>query len=277
MSVVAVVFLTKPETGTNVQLRSVVAPAGQLVPFARQTEEPFTAIADAKIFEDVTVEAFSHVPVAPVKRRFVNVPFVAKRFVEVTDVPVPFVKVRVWRADVPVTVRLVTRSFRMFVLTANRLVEVVFVPVAFVQVMLVGLMVVTVRLEMVALVAKKLVVVALVDVTFVNTPVDGTVAPIAVPLMEPPEIVAFWDVKELIVPFDAFTVVPLAVVKPSQEVLVPFVKERFVTVPFVVKRFVVVTLVPVPFVKVSAWREVLPSTVKVEVTVEEAARKPPKS
>jgi hypothetical protein len=38
---------------------------------------------------------------------------------------------------------------------------------------------------------------------------------------------------------------------------------------------VVVTLVPVPFTKVTFWRDVSPRTVNVDVTVEEAAIKPP--
>jgi hypothetical protein len=51
---------------------------------------------------------------------------------------------------------------------------------------------------------------------------------------------------------------------------VPFVKERLVA-----KRLVEVEFVPVAFVKVKPCREVLPTTVKVDVTVEEAATKPP--
>ena len=52
---------------------------------------------------------------------------------------------------------------------------------------------------------------------------------------------------------------------------------RFVIFPFVAAKFVVVTLVPVPFTKVKPCNEVPPNTVKVEVTVEDAAKKPPMS
>lgn len=52
---------------------------------------------------------------------------------------------------------------------------------------------------------------------------------------------------------------------------------KFVILPLVAARLVVVTLVPVPFTKVKPCNEVLPKTVKVEVTVEEAPTKPPKS
>ena len=48
----------------------------------------------------------------------------------------------------------------------------------------------------VPVVANKLVLVA-----FVNTPVDGVVAPIEVPLIVPPVIVALLDVRLVIVPF----------------------------------------------------------------------------
>ena len=87
----------------------------------------------------------------------------------------------------------------------------------------------------VAFVAKKFVVVA-----EVKTAVEGTRAPIVVPFIVPPVTVRLG-----VVMFRAFTVVPVAVMNPSQEVLVTFVKE-----PFVEKRLVVVTAEPVPFVKV---------------------------
>ena len=64
----------------------------------------------------------------------------------------------------------------------------------------------------------------------------------------------------MIDPVPAFTVVPDAVAKPSQEVDVPFVKKRLVTVPlvkvpfvnapFVAKRSVEVTEAPVATVNV---------------------------
>ena len=105
---------------------------------------------------------------------------------------------------------------------------------------------------------------------------------------------------------EAFKVVPEAVAKPSQEVEVPFVKLRLVEKKFVevasvnvalgavseamvplfanrlvdettlLKKFVVVTEVNVAFVPVSVASEVAPSTVKVDVTVDEDVIKPPK-
>ena len=59
----------------------------------------------------------------------------------------------------------------------------------------------------------KFVEVEFVDVVFVNTPVDGVTFPICVPLIEPPRIVAFAVVR-----LSEFSVVPLAVAKPNQEV-----------------------------------------------------------
>ena len=53
------------------------------------------------------------------------------------------------------------------------------------------------------------------------------------------------------------------------------VAESVVNCPFVEKRFVVVTDVPVPFANVTFWRFVLPSTVNVDVTVEEDPINPP--
>jgi len=74
----------------------------------------------------------------------------------------------------------------------------------------------------------------------------------------------------------AFNNVPEAVLNPNHEVEVPFVNVRFVMVPFVPNKFVVVTLVPVPFPKVTPCKLVFPKTVKVEVTVDDEAKKPPK-
>ena len=116
--------------------------------------------------------------------------------------------------------------------------------------------------------AKKLVDVALVEVTFVKTPVDGVVAPIVVPLIVPPEIVTFGETSPVALMVKAFSVVPDAVAKPSQEVEVTLVRLPFVAMRLVAKRLVDVTFVPVPFVKTRPWREVLPRTVSVEVTVE---------
>jgi hypothetical protein len=153
---------------------------------------------------------------------------------------------------------------------ANRFVLVVFVPVALVQtrfVKLEGAEPVTVRFTTVALVAKRLVVVALVDVVSVNTPVEGVMLPICVPLIEPPEIVALDDVrfgafKVMMVPVSAFIVVPEAVAKPSQFVEVPSLKVKLEMVPLVVTKFVTNKFVPVPFVKLVSCKSVAPFTVK---------------
>ena len=239
-------------------------PDGQLVPFAKQTFWPFTISDEPDAVPNVNEEPKSEVAVAAVAVRledvrFVIVPLVAKKLAPVADtkeseVTDPFVDVR----------------FVIPPLVAKRFVEVVFVPVAFVQVIPdTARGAVSVRFAIVAFVAAKLVanpfvVVAFVEVTFVKTPVDGTVAPIVVPLIEPPEIVAFDEmsvgaVRVLIVPERAFTVVPLAVAKLNDPVEVPLVKERFVMapfvelrlvmVPFVVKKLVVVAFVPMEFVK----------------------------
>jgi len=103
----------------------------QFVPSARQTDCPFTAMAEAL---SVVPDAFAK-PNQPVE--------------------VPFVMVR------SVMEPLVDWKF-----VAKRFVDVVFVPVAFVQTMLVGNRLSTVRLVKFALAAKKLVVVAFVDVVF---------------------------------------------------------------------------------------------------------------
>jgi hypothetical protein len=69
--------------------------------------------------------------------------------------------------------------------------------------------------------------------------------------------IAVPPVKEPMEAVFALSSVPLAVVKPSQP-LVVFSKEAFVPVRFEAKKFVVVAFVPVPFVKVKAWRFVFP-------------------
>jgi hypothetical protein len=109
-------------------------------------------------------------------------------------------------------------------------------------------------------VAKRFVEVAFVEVTFVKTPVDGVVAPIVVPLIDPPEIVALEEinvgaVSVAMFPEFALIVEPEAVVKPNQLVEVPLPNERFVIEPFVitplvVKKLVDVVFVPVAFVQV---------------------------
>ncbi len=67
-----------------------------------------------------------------------------------------------------------------------------------------------------AVVKPSQVVVALVEVTFVNTPVEALVAPMVVPLIVPPEMVALEEVRLMMLP-----VVPEAVVKPSHVEVVP--------------------------------------------------------
>jgi hypothetical protein len=84
---------------------------------------------------------------------------------------------------------------------------------------------------------------------------------------------------------EAFKVVPEAVAKPNQEVEVPLVRlsepivpdcaNKLVEEAVEAKKLVVVTAVNVAFVPVSAASEVAPSTVKVEVTVDEDVIKPP--
>ncbi len=125
-------------------------------------------------------------------------------------------------------------------------------------------------------VAKRFVEVAFVEVTFVKTPVEGFTAPIVVPLIVPPEIVALEEIKVGAVsvemfPLKALIEVPDAVVNPNQLVEVPFPNERFEIKPFVitplaVKKLVEVTLVPVAFANVKFWREESPATVSVPVT-----------
>jgi hypothetical protein len=134
-------------------------------------------------------------------------------------------------------------------LVAKRLVEVVLVPVAFVQVNSATFSgPVKFKFAMVALVANKFVVVALVDVVSVKTPVEGVILPICVPLIDPPEMVAFEEVKfgafkVMMVPVSALIVVPEAVANPSQFVEVPSLKVKFEMVPLVVTKFVVFTSV----------------------------------
>ena len=144
----------------------------------------------------------------------------------------------------------------------------------------------TVREPMVALFAKRLVLVTVVPVNVVNVPAAGVEPPMIVLLMVPPEIVTFDEEREAEdrEPIDAvfaFTVVPEAVAKPSQDVDVPFVKERlemvplvmvpFVRIPFVANRLVVVTLVAVAFARVTSCRAEEPWTVRVPVAVKSSA------
>lgn len=222
------------------------------------------------------------------------VPFKVATVPEVNDMVEPVAEPTVKVETSP----LVARKF-----VAKRLVEVVLVPVALVQIKFASERApVKLKFAIVALVATKLVVVA-----FVKTPVEGEVFPICVPLIDPPLMVAFEVVRFAMVLFWAFKVVPEAVAKPNHAVEVPFTVKRlvlftfamvpevndkvvpvteppvkaftvkFVILPLVAARLVVVTLVPVPFTKVKPCNEVPPKTVKVEVTVEEAPTKPPKS
>jgi len=148
------------------------------------------------------------------------------------DVDVPFAYDKL-DSDPLVAVKVVALKFE-----ANKLVDVVFVPVAFVHVRLVkfdGVDPVIVRFAIVAFVAKKLVVVALVVVELLIVAFDVT---------------KLGAVSELMLAVNAFTIVPLAVAKPSQEVDVPLVKVKLEAEPFVTNRFVFVAFVVVKFV---AW------------------------
>jgi hypothetical protein len=131
-----------------------------------------------------------------------------------------------------------------------------------------------------------------VDVTLVKMPVEGVVAPMAVPLIDPPLIVAFAEmnvgaVSVVIVPLVAKKFVPVADVNDN-ELIVPFVTNAFVEVtvantPFqrrdaepsdnaasaVGSRFEVTPPVTakneeVPLVRVVFWSEVVPVTVRFE-------------
>lgn len=148
-------------------------PAGQFVPFARQTFCPIIRSDDPEAEVNAKVVA-----VALVANRLEMVPLVAwkfdaNRFVLVVFVPVAFVHVRFVKldGDAPETVRFVKFAF-----VAKRFVDVLFV-----------------------------------DVTFVKTPVDGVAAPIEVPLIVPPVTVIFCVVKLLMLLVNALIVVPLAV------------------------------------------------------------------
>ena len=57
----------------------------------------------------------------------------------------------------------------------------------------------------------------MVEVTLVKTPVDGVVPPMEVPLIVPPEMVAFGVVRLPTVAALAKRDVPVAVVKPMRE------------------------------------------------------------
>jgi hypothetical protein len=246
-----------------------------LIPFCKHTFWPLTRRED---------------PEAEVKARIVEVAWAAVRNVvpSVVIVPMPAVRFPMVPAFAKSCVVEAVPAKRLVEVTppneafvAKRLVDVVFVPVAFVHVRpLTARLPLNVRLAKEAFVAfkfvaKKLVEVAFVDVTFVKTPVDGVVAPIVVPLIEPPLIVALEEinvgaVRTAMFPESALIEVPEAVVNPNQEVEVPLPNVRFVIEPFVItplevnefvevvpvntavvaKRFVEVVFVPVAFVQV---------------------------
>ena len=254
-------------------------PDGQFVPLARQTFWPFTSKLEPDAVPKVKEEPNKVVAVAFVAVRLVDervsiVPFDEVRFVTVPLVARKLAPVaETNESDViePLNaLKVLIEPFVALKFVAKRFVDVVFVPVAFVHVRFeIARGAVNVRFAIVAFVAPKFVtnsfvVVAFVEVTFVKTPVEGVVAPMAVPLIDPPLIVTLDEmrvgaVSVLIVPDSAFNVVPVAVAKLKKLVEVPFVKERFVTVPlvefkvvavpFVVKKFVVVAFVPTEFVK----------------------------
>lgn len=102
-----------------------------------------------------------------------------------------------------------------------------------------------------------------------KAPVEGTIAPIGVPLMEPPEMVALDAVRSEVSrlanePLMAFRLVPDAVPKPIQVLVVPIavrlVMEAlfttlFVKFPLTANRLVLVVLVPVALVQMRLAKE----------------------
>ena len=123
---------------------------------------------------------------------------------------------------------------------------VVFVPVAFVQTSPPNVNgFVTFNVVKLPSVAKIFVEVTFVVVAFVKIAVEGFEDPIAVPLIEPPLIVALPDVKLPIVAVLLFNVVPVAVVN------VKIVAVAFVKSPLLANKFVLVVFVPVAFVQTS--------------------------
>ncbi len=111
----AVVVVKLPRAVTDWRVSRPEA-AGQLVPFERQTEIPFTKIAvEVTVFAE-RVSAFSVDPVALVKLKLVMVPVVARRLVEkrfaanklvvVVLMPVALVNVTPARVETPVTLRV---------------------------------------------------------------------------------------------------------------------------------------------------------------------------
>ena len=72
----------------------------------------------------------------------------------------------------------------------------------------------------------------MVVVTFVKMAVEGEEAPMVVPLIVPPPIVTLLELRFVPVRFNAVSVVPDAVTKPSQTVEVTAVAVAFVIVTF---------------------------------------------
>jgi len=175
----------------------------------------FVTVVVAKVATPETVSAPDRLRLAPI------IEPVTARLVDVAFVNTPVLGV-----VAPIEVPLIVPP-EIVTLLDVRLVMVWLVPVAEVYVKFVLLRVVAKKLVLVALpntefpetykfvlvafVATKLPIVALVTdavdaekfvvVAFVNTPVDGVVAPIEVPLIVPPVIVALLDVRLVIVPF----------------------------------------------------------------------------
>ena len=141
-------------------------------------------------------------------------------FVLVTCVNVAFVAVRVWRAEVPRTVSVPVTVEEEVRLPPSSMKVAVEVPPA-------------------NWMAFVVVFPAFVTVCRFGVVPVGQFVPFARHTLNPFTSTA-----------PAFKVVPDAVAKPSQEVEVPFVNERFVNVPLVPNKLVVVTLVPVAMVKV---------------------------
>ena len=160
-----------------------VVPLGQLVPSNRQTVLLLIRVLAGS---EAPVRTERYVEVALVEVTFVNTPVfgVVAPMAVLLMVPPLIVRASV---TMPSVMELFGRE--MAPVTA-RFVLVVLVPVAFVQVSpeKAGAFA-TIRFVNRPVVAKKSVLVALVDVTVVKIAVLGEVAPIAVLLMVPPEMV----------------------------------------------------------------------------------------
>jgi hypothetical protein len=173
----SVLFVRAPLEVMVARVAVVAAIPGQFVPFARQTEDPPREI-DPPVM--VTL---------PLVRDW-KFPVVAEAVPAVSEVPeavakpnqpvlVPFVKVRVWRPVVPVTVRFVMFAVKRLLVFAKRFVDVALVPVCVVYVrdwrpvVPVTVRFVTLELRTLELFAKKLVLVTFVPVPLVKVRVLG--------------------------------------------------------------------------------------------------------